>query len=634
MKPWMVLTAAVLIEIHAAPAACYETPTHAEITQKVIDQSVLSHEPGFLEDLGIDRNLEDPAFPSLVPTDEEYPTPYDTFYMLNAPIRRIIAGGAVLEDGSTNSLHHFFDPLHGRGLSMETPLFATPLGFSSPGWILGGKADDGPSPFTQDFSYADTAGYLYQALTSPRQALRDTYFGLMFRGLGHLVHHIQDMAQPQHVRNDIHCDKEASRLCSASDNPSHFEKYTDKHRTVIVTGVVPGNIPAYSTARDYWVNGEGTGMAEYTLSNFVSQGTNFELDSTGGLAGNSRYPLPAPVADRFFYTRDLAGLLKESTVEEDEAKSILSSLDCRLPLVCEMDFIASHVIDRAGDITLNPRASSLSLLDDELRRRDLRAGLTVAYNRFNFHSAYPYLMPRAIAYSAGLINHFFRGRLEILGTDMVDGESVSIEVKNASAPGIILGGGRFELFYDAHGGERLPAGPLLVSQGGLPLDPGASIRLTANLHGDLDADRARPFMLVFNALEGTVGAEPGIAAVNFSMRFRGKVQTLARNAGNCPGKVYAVLISFDQAPGGTGGRMILRGEASGAVYDFRAVPADTPVVQGGSQWSHGLDPFSGRYVYLVTYRYDGSLPDPCFAPGLGDWIEGETVLARHTDMDE
>ncbi len=36
-----------------------------------------------------------------------------------------------------------------------------------------------------------------------------------------------------------------------------------------------------------------------------------------------------------------------------------------------------------------------------------------ALNRLNFNAVYPYLIPKAVNYSAGLINYFFRGKLEI-----------------------------------------------------------------------------------------------------------------------------------------------------------------------------------------------------------------------------
>jgi hypothetical protein len=50
----------------------------------------------------------------------------------------------------------------------------------------------------------------------------------MFQSIGHVIHHLQDMAQPQHVRNDVHCDRGICKtLFPHVYAPSQYEKYTD-----------------------------------------------------------------------------------------------------------------------------------------------------------------------------------------------------------------------------------------------------------------------------------------------------------------------------------------------------------------------------------------------------------------------
>jgi len=44
------------------------------------------------------------------------------------------------------------------------------------------------------------------ALISETPAARYSATTQLFQNLGHVLHHVQDMAQPQHVRNDAHCD--------------------------------------------------------------------------------------------------------------------------------------------------------------------------------------------------------------------------------------------------------------------------------------------------------------------------------------------------------------------------------------------------------------------------------------------
>ena len=97
-----------------------------------------------------------------------------------------------------------------------------------------------------------------------------------------IIHHIQDMAQPQHVRNDAHCNGDLEGVaCYGFHNPSHFEIYTNEQ---MVSGLGNINCESYpelnlnvfSEVRDFWVtdNGDGLGMAEFTNRNFVSAGPN------------------------------------------------------------------------------------------------------------------------------------------------------------------------------------------------------------------------------------------------------------------------------------------------------------------------------------------------------------------------
>ncbi|MFA5352806.1 MAG: hypothetical protein WC291_01120 [Thermodesulfovibrionales bacterium] len=55
-----------------------------------------------------------------------------------------------------------------------------------------------------DWSWQTIRMYFYRALTSVTDAERQEYFARTFRGLGHQMHLIQDMAVPAHVRNDAH----------------------------------------------------------------------------------------------------------------------------------------------------------------------------------------------------------------------------------------------------------------------------------------------------------------------------------------------------------------------------------------------------------------------------------------------
>jgi hypothetical protein len=139
---------------------------------------------------------------------------------------QLVRYGACYEDneavGAYRSLGHFYNPQSaGIGLSGQP---------NSPDWALsgagassGGVVATGPN----HFSYADARTAFYRAVTLPAKADRNINWGLTFQSLGHVVHHLQDMAQPQHVRNDDHCDKP---LCAGQ------LKYAPSAEAAIVRG--------------------------------------------------------------------------------------------------------------------------------------------------------------------------------------------------------------------------------------------------------------------------------------------------------------------------------------------------------------------------------------------------------------
>ena len=208
--------------------------------------------------------------------------------------------------------------------------------------------------------------------------------------------------------------------------------------------------PAYTallkTPRAFWV-GDGAGLAEYTNANFVSQGTNFRMQ--GGVARpNTNYASPVPSASpsQSFSVQDLLGQPVPPGV----------ALACNYDLAnCFVDFYSNSVADglTQASPTTNERASSFSVLDQDLQGSgatvqivDPTTGLTYStervfsLNRFNFAAAHSYLIPKAVGYSAGLINYFFRGRMEITLPD----EGIYSIVDHAIADGNDPASGGFE----------------------------------------------------------------------------------------------------------------------------------------------------------------------------------------------
>lgn len=295
--------------------------------------------------------------------------------------------------------NHFYDSQHsGAGYSYG-PLTGEP----SPDWAL----EDSRTFTTQSYSFKRARQYFYDALTLPNNN-REMWMARTFYTLGHVIHHIEDMAQPQHTRNDSHGG-------FVLGPKSRYELYTDKHR-----GELPfsdqyynaTNPVRFDTARNFWATGDGKGMAEFSSYNFLSAGTNFDT---------SLYPYPQRA---------------DALAHDEPANPLLESVGADIPSECQtpnppcvMTFYTTHINDnyRQEASADNPRTSTESIFDQDLKANNHPPAFSL--NRFNFDAAHTFLIPRAVAYSAGLIDYFFRGRLEVEDVTFPN-TGISLSVRN------------------------------------------------------------------------------------------------------------------------------------------------------------------------------------------------------------
>jgi hypothetical protein len=437
MKRQTILALTLAVLVNAWQTHAYEIPTHGELSSVASDKSMLADQ-SVLRNLGLDATQK---FPTTQGEDSEefINCKHGESYLIG----ELIACGAQFEDVPSNrSTNHFFDPAHGGApltvlLRDPTGLVGpVPAGMPSPDWVL----EDNIEVSEQDFAYRDARDYFYKALTSLLLPDREANWGKLFQTLGQIIHHLQDMAQPQHVRNDAHCDAPLPCLIPGiylSDEafrPSKYEKYS--RLPLVMDGNIkplaasadgnsiypgPGNayVSLFDTPRKFFI-GAGKGIAEYTNANFVSEGTNFKYEN--GVAGaNPDFSQPT------------SGQAVPYTVLElflPNGVPPFFRYACGIdPADCYMDFYHTNGEDPlTGQAFTNTRASSLSIFDFDLERFADGTGVfqiapltgdsyvtkkIFTLNRFNFDAAHQFLIPRAVAYSAGLINYFFRGKLEI-----------------------------------------------------------------------------------------------------------------------------------------------------------------------------------------------------------------------------
>lgn len=411
----------------AMGADAYEVNTHMALSAQAGTLSTLG---SVLEQygLGIAAVDNDGVYTPLV-----YPGQDSNHY----PYAVLINLGSKWEDDGFRSLNHFFNPVNNSALPV--PLYKT---YPSPAWAL----EDSGQIEGQDYSYADARQYYWTAVTSPDPAARNSNLGLTFQALGHVIHHLQDMAQPQHARVEAHCD---DWLCLGVDlatdgipsiyHPSIYEHFIE---TCTVGGPFNGlfatkgcnqvlaafglsypvvfaegdsgvgtEIQRFPLPRDFWTttggsagnNGApGMGIAEYTNAGFIGAATNFKGTPAAPTASSASLPQPDGHGSTV-----LPVPLNDPSLLGSTAASALGS----------MSFLQTPVTDYLqASVTANPRSSTASMYSAALQQLGVQQdfpGSLFSYNRFNAAAAATLLIPRAIGYSAGLINYFFRGKIGI-----------------------------------------------------------------------------------------------------------------------------------------------------------------------------------------------------------------------------
>ena len=610
----MKILAVLLLLLVLQPAMAYKVETHARLSQKAATCSVLA-EQSFMEGLGLEGlEAKDPLWSQPIKKKDDESEKWFIEWIkeykktaYESTIKTLIGWGAKFEDEEflSRPLNHFFDPVNGRPFH-PCPFFVHCN--TSPDWAL----EDGNPRLDLDDqgqSLFDANDRLRYALGLADKDAREQAWAGFFQSFGMVIHHIQDMSQPQHVRNDAHCDSFWCKL-SGDYNPSYYEQYTNEHRKEILDQYACGSYPRldpkkFSKARDFWINDNHYGMAEYTNWNFVSQGSNFHR-STNGIVANPWYPYPDP------QNGGLGNVITKASASELPAQVALSG---------DIWFLGTSVNDNySGNVDFNERTSSFSLWDDKLERH-LANGTGwyrwsfASYNSLNFKAAYPFLLPRAIAYSAGLIDYFFRGRMKVSDVTYIGGDRVRITVTNTTAeenPGnapFPFSGlspnrpGRFYLYQDEADGSRWELPPVNAQDAELTylevFNAGDSMLLEFALSavpGSPDFDLDKPLTLVY---DGLIGEERGIAVASFSL---------------------SRLLAFDISRAGAGAPVpnivdIYQSQDSGASWQPVASGIEIPISDTTPDYGDRLAVQAATYVgdgsvlFYPDYRnYDGFQP--------------------------
>jgi hypothetical protein len=334
--------------------------------------------------------------------------------------------------------NHFYDPVHNRPLTVAS----VALGQTAPTWATG-AVDAFAQPNQRDstrrnhFTVFDVKEAMFRALTlkatdslgnwidlaqppdpGGKEDMRNAYWASVFRGLGDVLHLVQDMAQPQHTRNDQHGGVppghksifEAYLDARARGAPAFsvlYDSYVFRSTVKVIVNPLTFQVcnPScvdyptptrfahysdfFSTAPGSAVGGQG--LADYSNTQFFSAGKNF---------GNTDYASPPSSLASYSVTTVTPTHWDGSPIDAGRTMGPIS-LYSRTVVVDNQDPAFN-----ALDVPLTTR----SMWDDFITGPG-SPGYHLTREVYDAQAAL--LLPRAVAYGVGLLRHLFRGGLEI-----------------------------------------------------------------------------------------------------------------------------------------------------------------------------------------------------------------------------
>lgn len=464
----------------------YETNTHAAIAEVALRRSDCAADAYLKDFLMITQGIE--------------------FPVSGTTLANRVRAGAIAEDGGVKWLNHFYDPTSDSGLR------DVGAGMNSLQWAWDSSWHD------EDWN--DTRDKFYEAVSLSSRSARNNALSETFLRLGHVVHLVEDLAQPQHTRNDAHAiggDYEA--YCSAN-----YGSYG------AVLGLPTAPIPSFSGGTspiagipaefaNHWDTGQYTGqagfltfastpgLAEYSNAYYITDDTMF---------GNTRLAILRRTG-----APSLTVLLTDALENSSsEARHLFANPHIRnttiadhFPASTRFAWLQREGVGLAGavyyaDLAVKNGAGAVvfTLPKMFLINDDNEIGFdAVCYDAWAHD-----LIPKAVSYSAGLVNYFFRGKIGLADpTTTWDSQQKKnqIEIRNDSNEA--FGTGTWKLFYDDVNGNRAEVPNFDASEySGL----GAGASFTARFP-EMLCDGGYAFTLVF---KGRIGNEDdAVAARSF-----------------------------------------------------------------------------------------------------------------------
>jgi hypothetical protein len=398
---------------------------------------------------------------------------------------------------------HFHDPLQPWDMAgLSKPI----LGHfeSSVRWMQ--RTDQDTQAVGGKWSWQDARDHYWKALTSSTSMTREQEFADTFRALGQIMHLVTDASVPEHTRNDAH------PLGVALGNYEYW--VSNQHG-------LPGSTVETNFILNYLSNpfrpdpailrqSTGDSLAPVPVARLIDTDT-YRGRTTGPNVTFGRAIGIAEVANANFFSEDTGNDPSPYPFPDRAALE-------RVNLTTPRGRVRAYFNKAPNDgLVVAPVLAECVLYESSVRDGVAQPVVTNCTDDLVWSKVADQMLPRAVGYSAAVLDYFFRGRLEVQMDYVRDANGRALRDERGDprfglrivnrTPGETMSG-EFQVRYDTVDGsrERLTAWSLT-------LDPDASTDLLPlpSPTGGAPAEPKR-YLVVF---QGNLGAEPGAVAAQW-----------------------------------------------------------------------------------------------------------------------
>lgn len=427
-------------------AAYDDELTHPQITESSVTKSLLKSKKYLSVNLG-----------------EGFSNDYDSIVNGKKVIEWLMDGATDEDDPHCRAASHFHNPLKfwdesalsdtnetltGVGINLRCFIGAysdrySIHKYSNLTWATGYTSPTSVDSDTgNDYDWNAARNNFKLALTGQSSAERENAFANTFLMLGQVVHLIQDMSVPAHTRNDLSAHlvfKEFKGFDPARWGGNGYEWFVKNNPDLITNAEASAANTSNGLLTGFWdtnqYNGSNLsesmaqGLAEYTNSNFFSKFTIFAEEKNT----NDVHYFPRPSKNETY--AELIELIAEDGQTDHSwyVKKIASNYK-----LASYSFVEKWVKNKIEDDGTEPYDTSV-----------LEKGWKYNLDDEVFKDYAKQLLPRAVGYSAGLINYFFRGGIDMVKDDANPRKYIIENHSSEAMDGICT------LYYDDENDNRI-----------------------------------------------------------------------------------------------------------------------------------------------------------------------------------